>query len=147
MNSSASLLANVYSGGSPFINGAGFMFGAGFFVFMLLIVVLMIASTWQVFKKAGHPGWKSLIPIYNIVIMLRIVKKPWWWILLMLIPYVSIVVSVLLTYNLAKTFGKDAWFTVGLVLLPFIFYPILGFGDAKYTAPADPAMPTPNPIA
>ena len=137
MDLSSSLLANIYSGGSAFVNGGIFILGAGFVVFMLLIVVLIIVSHWKIFVKAGKPGWASLIPIYNLVIVLRIVKKPWWWIFLLLIPYVSMVVGILVAYYLAKAFGKDAWFTVGMVILPFIFYPILAFGQSKYTAPAE----------
>ena len=101
----------------------------------LAIVVFVIAGLWKVYEKAGQPGWACIVPIYNIIILLRIVGKPWWWLLLMCIPYVGLVWSIW-TYNmLSKSFGKDEGFTVGLVLLSPVFFPILGFGDARYLGP------------
>jgi uncharacterized membrane protein YoaK (UPF0700 family) len=104
----------------------------------LIVFVIMIAGMWKVFTKARQPGWACLIPIYNILIILKMVNKPWWWILLYLIPIVSIVVSCMVMHELSKAFGKGIGFTVGLIFLPFIFFPILGFGDATYrgSAPA-----------
>lgn len=97
--------------------------------------LIAIVSLWFIFKKAKKPGWAALIPIYNTIVMLEIIKRPWWWILLLLIPLVNIVVAIMLTYELAKAFGKGGGFTVLLILLPFIGYPILAFGSAKYTPP------------
>lgn len=105
-------------------------------ILYLAIIVLMIASTWIVFTKAGKPGWASIIPIYNIIVLLDIVGKPWWWILLMLIPLVNIVILIIVNHNLSLSFGKDIGFTIGLILLSFIFMPILAFGDAEYIGPA-----------
>ena len=96
------------------------------------IVVLVIAGFWQVFTKAGEAGWKSIIPIWNIIVLLRIVGRPLWWIILLLIPLVNIVISLIVCLDLAKRFGKGNGFGVGLWLLGFIFVPILGFGDATY---------------
>lgn len=107
--------------------------GFGFVgVVYLAIIVLMIASFWKIFVKAGKPGWYCLIPIYNIIVLLEICGKPLWWIVLIFIPIVGIVVMILVVIALAKSFGKDTIFAVGLIFLGFIFYPILAFGDAKY---------------
>ncbi|OGI41483.1 MAG: signal peptidase I [Candidatus Muproteobacteria bacterium RBG_16_62_13] len=102
----------------------------------LAIVIILIASFWKVFSKAGQPGWASIIPIYNIIVMLQIVGRPWWWILLMLIPIVGIVISIIVSIDMAKSFGKGTGFGIGLALLGFIFYPILGFGSATYQGPS-----------
>ena len=96
------------------------------------ILILFIVSLWKIFTKAGKPGWASIIPIYNLVVLLEIIKKPLWWILLLIIPVVSIIISIVMYVELSKKFGKSTGFGVGLVLLPFIFFPILAFGDAKY---------------
>jgi len=104
-------------------------------VFIIGFVVLIIASLWKVFEKAGEPGWAAIIPFYNIYIMLKIAGKPAWWLVGFIIPIVSIVVSVLVCISLAKSFGKETLFGVGLALLGFIFFPILGFGDAEYQGP------------
>lgn len=97
--------------------------------------LVAIVSLWFIFKKAKKPGWAAIIPIYNTIVMLEIIKRPWWWILLLLVPLVNIVVAIMLTYEMAQAFGKGGWFTVLLIFLPFIGYPILAFGSAKYTAP------------
>ena len=95
---------------------------------------------WKIFKKAGYEGWECIVPIYNVIIFLRIVGKPWWWLLLMCIPLVNYVFLVWSHNMLSKSFGKDEAFTVGLVLLGFIFIPILAFGNATYQGPfGDPA--------
>jgi hypothetical protein len=101
-----------------------------------LIAILMIASMWRVFSKAGEPGWAAIIPIYNIIVLLKIAGKPAWWFILFLIPIVSLIISILVSLSVAKNFGKGTGFGIGLWLLSFIFYPILAFGDAKYSPQA-----------
>ena len=113
-----------------------------FFVilFELAIIGFYVYVGWKLYEKAGQPGWACIIPIYSTIVMLRIVGKPWWWLLMFFIPGVNIVFLVWMMNMLSKSFGKDEGFTVGLVLLGFIFYPILGLGDAKYLGPfGDPA--------
>ncbi len=106
----------------------------------LAIAIVVIVALWKVFVKAGKPGWAAIIPIYNIIVLLEIIGKPIWWIILFLIPCVNVIVSILVSLEVAKCFGRSAGFGVGLAFLPFIFYPILGFGDSRYQGPA--AQPT-----
>src|SRR5216684_7084764 len=106
----------------------------------LAVVVFELAALWKVFKKAGEPGWASIVPLYNLWVLLRISGKPGWWIILMLIPLVNIVVGILEAVALARAFGKGGGFAAGLILLPVIFYPVLAWGDAQYQgggAPVD----------
>jgi hypothetical protein len=103
-----------------------------FLILYLAFVVFIIASIWKTFEKADHPGWAAIVPFYNFYIMTLIAKKPSWWIALLLIPIVNVVALILLNIEIAKNFGKDTGFGVGLALLGFIFWPILGFGDAVY---------------
>lgn len=98
----------------------------------LAIFVLQIAALWKIFEKAGEPGWAAIVPIYNLIIMYKISGKPIWWILLLLVPIANLVTLIMVIHAISTRFGKDAGFTVGLIFLGFIFYPILGFGDAKY---------------
>jgi hypothetical protein len=111
-------------------------------VVVLAIFALLIASFWRIFVKAGQPGWASVVPVYGSVKLLEIVNKPLWWILLLFIPIVNLPISVIVAYRVARVFGKGGWFTTGLVLLPFIFYPILAFGSAQYLNTFPPARAT-----
>jgi Family of unknown function (DUF5684) len=105
-------------------------------VIYIAVIVLVIAGFWRVFTKAGEAGWKSIIPIWNIIVLLRIIGRPLWWILLLIVPLVGIVISAIIAQDVAKSFGKGVGFGVGLWLLSFIFYPILGFGSARYEGPS-----------
>lgn len=100
--------------------------------FLFGIIALMVTAFWKIFEKAGQPGWAAIVPIYNLVVWCDIIKKPGWWALYMMIPYVGIIWQVWAANLLVKKFGKDEAFTVGCVFLPFVFYPILAFGDAKF---------------
>ena len=152
----SSLLANAYSGFSPLVNVATVvcnsngrtvpcLFNSGFsffpFLFSLLFILIFtvpfIMGMWKMFEKASQKGWASIVPIYSYIILLRIIKKPSWWIFLLFIPIVSTIIAIVVTHNLSKAFGKGVAFTVGLIFLPFIFYPILGFGNAVYIIPKE----------
>lgn len=125
--------------------GNGFLPTIILYLLIFAVYVLMFASMWVIFKKAGKPGWAAIIPIYNSIVMIEIAKKPTWWILLYFIPFVNIVISVIVLYNLALAFGKGGGFTIGLVLLPFIFYPILAWGKSTYSPPVQAPTPPVDP--
>jgi hypothetical protein len=101
----------------------------------------MIASIWMIFSKARKPGWAAIIPIYNIIVLLEIVGKPWWWLLLMLIPIVNIVILIMVYHRLSLSFGHEVGFTLGIIFLPIIFLPILAFGSSKYLGPGGILIP------
>ncbi|MDR3611845.1 MAG: DUF5684 domain-containing protein [Ignavibacteriaceae bacterium] len=103
-----------------------------FLLILFLFIILMIVCTWIVYSKADRPGWASIIPIYNTVVLLDIVQKPIWWIILFFIPCVNIVFIFIVYIELANVFGKGTGFGLGLIFLPFIFWPILAFGSAQY---------------
>lgn len=110
--------------------------GAGMMIVWLVVTLLMIISMWKIFTKAGKPGWASIIPIYNIIVLLQVAGKPVWWIVLFLIPVVNLVIAIMALAGLARNFGRGAGTVIGLILLPIVFYPILAFGDAKYQGSA-----------
>jgi Family of unknown function (DUF5684) len=109
--------------------------GAAFWIVWCAIIVFEIAAMWKVFTKAGKPGWAAIIPIYNAIVLLQIAGKPVWWFLLYFIPLVNIVIAIIVTHNISKNFGQGVGFTLGLIFLSFIFYPILAWGDAQYLGP------------
>ena len=106
--------------------------GVGAMIFFAAFMILMIASMWKVYTKAGKPGWAALIPIYNLIVLLQIVRKPLWWIVMFLIPVVNFIFLILFYVELAKAFGKSGGFAAGLIFLGIIFFPILGFGSSQY---------------
>lgn len=123
------------------------IFSGVWLFFWLILVVISIAAMWKIFTKAGEAGWKSIIPIYNIIVLLKIVGRPWWWLLLMLIPLVNLIVWLVVAIDLGKSFNKDVVFSIVLIfLLSLIGMLILGFGDAKYVGPGGSGnKPAPEP--
>jgi len=106
-------------------------------LFSLGLIVLMVVSAWKTYEKANQPGWACIIPIYSTIVMLEIIGKPWWWLLLLIfLPGLNIIWAIWMLNLLSKSFGKGTGFTLGLIFLPFIFYPILGLGDVEYQGPA-----------
>jgi hypothetical protein len=122
---------------------------------LIIVWVITVIGQWKVYEKAGKPGWAAIIPIYNVIVLLEIVGKPIWWIFLFLIPCVNIIFMVWTMNLVSKSFGQSEGFTIGLILLGFIFWPILGFGSAQYLGPSaseagglrprDPFNPPPPP--
>jgi hypothetical protein len=102
----------------------------------IIVAILMIISMWKIYVKAEKPGWASIVPIYQILVLLEIIGKPWWWLLLYLIPFVNIIFLIWTINLLSKSFGNGVGFTLGLLFLSVIFYPVLAFGGAKYQGPA-----------
>ena len=112
---------------------AAIIAGLGIFLlFFFAFIVFFIVCHWKIFTKAGQEGWKSLIPLYNAYVQLQITKQPTIWLLYFFIPFVNIYFGIKHIHGLSRAFGKDVGFTVGIILLPIIFYPILAFGDSKY---------------
>lgn len=109
---------------------------AGSLVLGVALAVLVIAAMWKVFAKAGEPGWAAIIPIYNVFVLLKIAGKPMWWFILLLIPFVNLIVVIMVAISLAKNFGKGVGYALGLIFLPMIFYPMLAWGDARYSPQA-----------
>ena len=101
-------------------------------VVLLAIGLLLVISLWVLFTKAGEAGWKSLVPIYNLYVLLKISDVPGWWLIMLFIPIIQLVFHILLMLALAKKFGKGTLFAIGLFFLPIIFYPLLAFGGAQY---------------
>ena len=96
------------------------------------LIIFEVAAGWKIYVKAGQSGWSSLIPIYSVMILCRMVKRPEWWVLLLFVPFVSLVVVVLLYIDLARSFGKDIGFAILMIFFPFVMFPILGYGSAQY---------------
>ena len=109
----------------------------------IAIAVLMIVSYWKIFKKAGKEGWEAIVPGYNLAILSSIAGfTPYlgFIVLGLFIPVISslaylalFVLHVVNCLKIAEAFGKDIGFAIGMMLLPFVFFPMLAFDqEAKY---------------
>lgn len=114
--------------------GAAAIMAIVMFLIYAAIIIVFIASMWKVFVKAGKPGWAAIIPIYNLIVLLEVVGRPMWWILIYIVC--SPVASIVVMLDLAKSFGKEIGFGIGLIILPIVFLPMLGFGSATYVGPS-----------
>jgi hypothetical protein len=113
---------------------------------MVAFTVMMAATVWKIFTKAGEPGWKSLVPVYGAVVFMRIVGRPWWMTLLLAIPIFNLFPYIMLCIDLARAFGRGGGFAGGLTFAPPVFLMILAFGDAKYLRlTAADVVPEPAP--
>ncbi len=103
-----------------------------YFLFIIGLTIFYLIVTVKIYQKAGYPGWAAIVPIYNVVVLFQIAKMSGWMVLLLFVPIVNFVITIMLYLNLAKVFGKDAGFGLGLFFLNLIFMPILAFGSAEY---------------
>ncbi|MGD0523724.1 MAG: DUF5684 domain-containing protein [Polyangiaceae bacterium] len=108
-------------------SSGGGVVGILFSVIYLAVGILAVAGAWKTLTKLGEPGWAILIPIYGPIVLLKAGGKPWFWVF---IPIVGPIMMIIALIEIAKRFGKGAGFGLGLAFLPFIFFPMLGFGSA-----------------
>ncbi len=121
----------------------------------MLIVYIAVALAvwafmwWAMFEKAGWPGWASLVPLYNVYVLLKIGGMSGWWLIAFFVPILNFIVGLVLLWNVSKAFGHGVGYFFGLWLLSIVFFPILGFGKSEYHGEmharhsTSGAMPTP----
>ncbi len=117
---------------------------------LALVLYLLWTAPWcPVFAKAGKRWWVALLPVVNLLVIMRIANRPWWWVLLLLVPLVGIAVWVVVCLDVAERFGHGVPFTIGMVFLPFFFALWLGLGPDAYTrvrpSPAAVTVPATEP--
>lgn len=107
--------------------------GTGTMVMSLIVALFSIVTMWMIFKKAGQPGWAVIIPIYNLVVLFRVIKLDWWHILIFLfVPFAAVVYAIIIPLKLAKVFGKSTAFGVLSIFFSIITNAILAFGSDEY---------------
>ncbi len=117
---------------------------AGLWLFLLAICIVLIVANWKLYEKAGKPGWASIIPIYNIIVLFEIIGYKWYYIFFLFLGIIPIIGSIALilftiSYNikLARSFDQGAGFGIGLWFLNPIFVAIIAFSkDIKYVGPS-----------
>ena len=121
--------------------GALAAFGFAFILFLVAVAVVTIVGMWKAFEKAGQPGWATIVPFYNLVVLFRLGGQSGWFALSYLLNFIPILGSLVFLgiliwnhVNVSKRFGQGVGFALGLVFLAPIFWIILGFGSSKYVA-------------
>lgn len=93
-----------------------------------LVCIISLVSLWKIYEMFGEKGWAAIVPFYNLIVLLRIVKWEPYKFWLFFIPIYNIYLAYLLYKDLAAKFGQGTpGFAVGILLLPFIFLPLLAF--------------------
>lgn len=112
----------------------------GLFLMYGILSLVMIVSQWKIFTKAGKPGWASIVPVYNMIVMIQIADLSLVYLLLLFIPIANIYALFKIYIGIAHKFGKSTGFGVGLIFLTIIFMPMLAFGDAVYEENSNTSM-------
>lgn len=107
-------------------------------IILPLLLTIPTIFAWKLFEKAGTKGVFTLIPFYNLYVLLQIIKKPLWWYIFLIIPFINVFVYMLMVIELVKAFGKNG---LGDHLLaavfPFVYLPLLANNKkAEYTDPS-----------
>jgi len=104
-------------------------------IISIVISLIMLAAQWMLFQKAGEEGWKVLIPIYNAYKFMEIITGNGFKFLFFFIPLFNVIYMIMCCFKLAGAYGKGILFGFGILFLPYVFLPILAFGDSYYCGP------------
>ena len=92
------------------------------FIFFLIIQVIHGLGTWKLYLKAGRQAWEAFVPIYNAIVLLKIISRPWWWLILLFLPIVNLIMIPALWVETARAFGKDTKLDALLCIITLGFY-------------------------
>ncbi|NDV44491.1 signal peptidase I [Flagellimonas sediminis] len=98
------------------------MDGTQWIIFILIIQVIHFLGTWKLYVKAGRKAWEAAIPVYNGIILMKIIKRPWWWVLLLFIPIINLLMFPVVWVETIRSFGKHSLLDTWLVILTLGFY-------------------------
>jgi hypothetical protein len=115
-------------------DSTAYYWAGGFFILWgLILAFTIIIAGWKLFEKTGNKGWMSLIPVFNVYILIKASGRPGWWLVFFFLPLANPIASLIVSIDLAKKFNKDVWYGVlAIWLFSFIGLLMLGWGDAKY---------------
>jgi len=108
-------------------------------LFILAVQVIHFAGTWKLYVRAGRQAWEAAIPVYNAVILMKIINRPWWWTILLFVPIVNLIMIPVVWTETARSFGFNTYKDTALVVLTcglYLFY-INYATDAAYIKDRD----------
>ncbi|RZK05028.1 MAG: signal peptidase I, partial [Flavobacterium sp.] len=92
------------------------------FIFFLILQVVHFIGTWKLYEKAGRKSWEAAIPVYNAIILMKIINRPTWWTILLFIPIINLIMFPVVWVETIRSFGKNTTLDTALVLLTFGLY-------------------------
>lgn len=92
------------------------------FIFFILLQAVHFFGTWKLYQKAGYKAWEALIPVYNAVVLMKIINRPWWWTILLFIPIVNLLMFPVIWVETIRSFGRNSKGETWLVVLTLGFY-------------------------
>ncbi|MBO0592430.1 signal peptidase I [Cellulophaga sp. E16_2] len=98
------------------------MNGTQWLIFILIIQVIHFLGTWKLYIKAGRKGWEAAIPVYNAIVLMKIINRPKWWVVLLFIPIINLLMFPVIWVETIRSFGKNSLLDTWLVLLTLGFY-------------------------
>lgn len=135
---------DTYTTGTSNLSGLETILGGMLLVIYLVVVIntiLSIIAMWKIYTKAGKPGWASIIPIYNIVVLFEIVGLEWWHVLIAIfVPFAFLVYLIVINVKLAKVFGQGTGMILLLIFIPIIGQLVLAFGKSTYNGQVNYSM-------
>ena len=107
------------------------------FLFILGIQAVHFLGTYRLYIKAGRKGWEALVPIYNAVVLMQIIRRPKWWVILLFIPIINLMMFPAVWVETLRSFGRTKWFDTLLVILTLGLYLFVVNYDSKTTYDKD----------
>ena len=94
----------------------------GWLLFALIVQVIHFLGTWKLYVKAGRKAWEAAVPIYNAVVLMKIINRPWYWVILLFIPIVNLIMFPVVWIETLRSFGRNKTTDTVLGLLSFGLY-------------------------
>ena len=91
-------------------------------IFILIIQLIHGLGTWKLYVKAGRQAWEAFIPVYNAVILMKIINRPVWWTILLFVPIVNLIMLPVVWVETARSFGKNQYLDTFLAVVTLGFY-------------------------
>nr|WP_315157702.1 signal peptidase I [uncultured Flavobacterium sp.] len=92
------------------------------FVFFLAVQVIHFLGTWKLYESAGRKRWEAAIPVYNAIVLMKIIGRPTWWTLLLFIPIINLIMFPVIWVETIRSFGKKTTADTLLVIATLGFY-------------------------
>ena len=92
------------------------------FVFFLIVQVIHGLGTWKLYEKAGRKRWEAFVPVYNAIVLMKIINRPSWWTLLLFIPIINLIMIPVVWVETLRSFGKNSTLDTWLGLFTLGFY-------------------------